>query len=62
MDDAHCPYKYCIPSCHTAPKKTKKSNICQRTLPATFQHKGDFLLMGAPSFLAACYSSPDSSI
>jgi len=34
----------------------------QRTLPATFQHKGDFFLMGAPSFLAACYSSPDSSI
>lgn len=40
----------------------KKPTHGQRTLPATFQHMGDFLLTGAPSFLAARYSSPGSSI
>lgn len=56
------PTSTAFPAATQHQNKQKKVIYGQRTLPATFQHKGDFLLMGAPSFLAACYSSPDSSI
>lgn len=53
MNDAHRPHKYRIPSCHTAPKKKKKSNKWAKDSSCNFPTHGRFLAHGSSFFLSS---------